>query len=306
MASSEMTSALAEQFQVAFTRFTTSNAFKTSLKKLNLFDVKFEIITEKHADEAIDILCQQFSVSGGGHRAQLFDSKPSDLYPYFKIVIQHAIRTKLSYVAIQNDKIIYVVVSFDLFDVYSVSQSMDNLSLNLQATIKYFGFIASHNDTLIKLKQNCKYGEVNYYGFGAISPSFGGGKALSPMITAMHWIVLLDMKSIKYATHSYSHPKSAYYALNKLPAIFSNIYGLKWQILGNYNYADIMNRFFNKNENKHYQRYLNIEYLQKLKENNVGFVWALTSYDRKKLSLSMEEIWVKVLRKIRPSIFSKL
>ena len=110
-----------------------------------------------------------------------------------------------------------MVVTFDLFDAYSV---MNNLSFNMQATTKYFGFIESQNETLIKLKQNCKYGQVNYYAFGATSPSFGGGKPLGSMITAMHWVILVDIKSIKYATHSYSHPKSAYYALNRFPIIF--------------------------------------------------------------------------------------
>ena len=70
----------------------------------------------------------------------------------------------------------------------------------------------------------------------------------------------------------------------------------------------MMNRFLNenKNQNKHYQRYINIEYLQKLREKKIGWVWGLTSYDREKLSSSMEEVWMKVLRKFRPSIFSKL
>lgn len=297
-----------EQFQASFTKLTNSNVFKSTLEKLNLHNIEFEILSEKHQKEALDIFFKQFSITGGGHRGKLFDCESSDLYPYFEIVINHAIKTKFSHVAVQNSKIIYVTVTFDLFDIYSVSESFHNLSPNIQALAKYFGFIEYQNEILTKLKQNCKYGEVNYCAFGAKLPSFVRGKALAPLITAMHWVILSDMKSIKYSTHSYSHPKSAYYALNKFPLLFDNIHGLKWEITANYNYGEMMEKFIDKDvsQNQIYSRYANSEYLQKLVEKNIGWVWGLTSYDRQKLNESMDEIWIKVVTKMRPSIFSKL
>lgn len=274
---------------------------------MNLSGIKFEIMSEKHKSEAIDILSTQFSIHGGGHRAQIFNCKPSDLYPYFSIVIQHAINTKLSYVAIQNNKIIYVVVSFDLFDTYSIPQSIqNNLSLTMQATMKYFGFMESKDQTLKQLRENCKFGEVNYYAFGAISPIFEKGKSLAVMITAMHWIILSDIKTIKYATHSYSHPKSVYYALKGFPKIFKNLNGLQWKITATYNYAQMMDQFLSETQNNGYNKILNVKYLEKLRENGVGWVWAITEYDRNKLSEPMDELWIVVLKRLRPKIFSRL
>ena len=73
----------AEQFQASFTKFTRSTVFNSTLEKLNLYNIKFEILCNKHAMEAIDILSKQFSISGGGHRARLFNCKSTDLCQYF-------------------------------------------------------------------------------------------------------------------------------------------------------------------------------------------------------------------------------
>ena len=115
---------LREQFKKSFDDLVTSKAFKSIMINNNLGDYEFEILSEKHRDEAIHILSQQFSTSGGALPPSIFDMTYQDRIPLMTPIVDHAIDTGLSFVSLdkKDGKVCTVCICFDEMDFYEPSQ----------------------------------------------------------------------------------------------------------------------------------------------------------------------------------------
>ena len=115
-------------FEKSFLNLIDSNTFKM-MKKQYLGDkYSFKMLDQSYKDQAIELLCHQFSYFGGNTLSKVLNVYPNEFFPRMKQVVDDAIKSKLAFIIVNDyNQICYIFVG-------KLETKIDNI--NFEKSIK--------------------------------------------------------------------------------------------------------------------------------------------------------------------------
>eukprot|EP01084_Bolivina_argentea_P304499 525886_1 len=206
---------------------TNSVEFKTTANMLNLSSYAFEILTQKHRNDLLNIICYQFSREGGNPLSVMLNTSVDEIFPKWCVVVDHAIKTGFSFVVLDSHKQIAAVsIQFDVCDL----PKFDDTTLPMTAQKRFEIVTACDNlhPFIRNIKNNIEYGLINkgdcIDGYLGCVRSDLVSKGLSALIYASY-SVIVGMKW-KYKITNVSHPVTVRIVTEKIPLFVNKLMGM--------------------------------------------------------------------------------
>eukprot|EP01084_Bolivina_argentea_P112249 200213_1 len=207
----------ADKFKKSFETLTNSYKFKQIMKSYNLDKYTFKILTKVHRDEAIHILCTQFSQSGGCFSSLLFNLSYEDRIPHMTPLVDHAIDTGTSFITLdENNKFAGIIIIFDEMDKFQIENKQ-------QLPDRYIKMLEmdetlTNSDPWYKLMMQYKAnGAVSFGEIVAVDRSCLRsdlvGQSLHMVLNGLIYPILAGIESCKWRHSTVVHP-SIFYLLN--------------------------------------------------------------------------------------------
>eukprot|EP01084_Bolivina_argentea_P310136 536570_1 len=238
---------MTKKLKVILKQFTNSAEFNATLKEFgfdaNLFS--FEVLGNKHRNEAIDIISKQFSSVGGTIWSVVYGVSISDIYPEICMIVDHAINTQLSYVTLDhNNRIAQISILFDATDLPECD--INTPPLNIQKRTELFHERDKIHPFIYHLSDNIKYGLIKpgdcICAFKAAVRHDLMSKGYS-VFGGMSYALQIGM-GYKYSYATLTHPATVHLAVNKFPSIFNKAIGDKVCFVSKFDiYSYIKNKF---------------------------------------------------------------
>eukprot|EP01084_Bolivina_argentea_P122381 216862_1 len=203
-----------KRFANALNDITSSSYFVNALKKYDLQDYTFEILTQKHRQDVFQLIGSQFTKQGGNAASVAYNVHETEnaSYDRFRHVIDHAIKRKLSIVVFDNNNQLAAVnIMYDVCDKHEYI-NYSTYPLKYTKRSDFVSDCAINHSFFSSLNDNIKYGLVNKgeclcYDLGTIRRDLhrqpGVHILFCPLLVQL---LALSIKQVKYWITKANHP----------------------------------------------------------------------------------------------------
>eukprot|EP01084_Bolivina_argentea_P122380 216861_1 len=205
-----------KKFAKALKDITSSSYFQNSLKKYDLQDYTFEILTQKHRQDVFQLIGSQFTKQGGNAASVAYNVNESEKASYdrFTHVIDHAITRKLSIVVLDNNNDLAAVdIIHDVCDKHKLGD-YSKYPLKYKKRSQFLNDCDINHPYFSSLNDNIKYGLINKgeclcLDIGTIRRDLQRKPGVHILfLPALVKLLAFSIKQVKYFITKANHPGS--------------------------------------------------------------------------------------------------